>query len=160
MDRKRLIRLIHVAKRELKLQEGDYRAVLASTVGKESCSDMSEAELDAVLKRLKELGFTVQVKSSKGGTLSPKSRHKRPASKRQKDLIRALWINCYQVGAVDNRFEQALNAFVKRLTGVDNIEWLRDTREANKVIEALKNMYARKAGEPWQPGTVNLGPDQ
>jgi phage gp16-like protein len=150
--RKQAIKLIHVAKRQLGLSEDDYRTVLASATGKESCAEMSLPELNRVMDRLRELGFKPSGgQKAKGRKLSPKTRHKDPATKTQIDKIRALWIACAEVGAVSNRYEQGLNAFVKRMAKVERVDWLRSSYDANKVIEALKAMYERKTGEKPEP---------
>jgi len=153
-ERNRLIKLIHVGKKDLKLDDDAYRAVLEGVTGQRSCSDLDEVQLDAVVKRLRELGFVVKTapKTRRGGKkLSPQTRGKAPVDKTQIDLIRALWINCHQVGLVRNRYESGLNGFVKKLTGIERVDWIRELKDANRVIETLKAMLKRK-GVEWEPG--------
>lgn len=148
-ERKRLIRLVHVGKRQLGLDEDTYRVILQAQTGKESCAAMDGHDLNRVLRRFRELGFAPSSKGKGKGKgqskkLSPKTRHRRYHT--QADKIRALWIECYQVGAVSDRFEGALNQFVHRMTGVEQVDWLDDrvpTQEINKVVEALKAMKQR-----------------
>ncbi|MBW4484913.1 MAG: regulatory protein GemA [Tildeniella torsiva UHER 1998/13D] len=158
-DRRKLIALIHVAKKQLAIDEGNYRMILDRVTGKQSCAEMSLAELNAVMDRMTQLGFVTNKPDKKPGKkkLSPPSRHKPDFDKTQIDLIRALWINAYQAGAVRNRYESGLNAFVKRMTRVERVEWLRDPADCTKVIEALKAMLER-AGGTWEPGQVKLNP--
>lgn len=139
-ERNRLIRVIHTAKRTLGLDEEAYRAMLEGVTGKRSCSDMEAAELSAVVERLRELGF--KPKGKPGKKLSPKTRGT-AASEDQRSKIRALWIECYQLGVVKNRYESGLNAFVKRMTNVERIDWLVNAYDCNRCIEALKAMKQR-----------------
>lgn len=139
-ERNRLIRVIHTAKRNLGLDEEAYRAMLEGVTGKRSCSDMDAAELSAVVERLRQLGF--KPKGAKGRKYSPKTRDKQGV-KDQIDMIRALWIECARLGVVENRFEQGLNAWVKRMTTVERVDWLVRASDCNCCIEALKAMKQR-----------------
>ena len=58
-ERQRLIRLVHIAQRELKLDKETYRAALLTVTGgkKDSCSSMSAAELQLALDHFKRFGF-------------------------------------------------------------------------------------------------------
>lgn len=129
--RKVKIALVHVAKRDLKLDDDTYRAALAAATGKSSCADMTDAEIDRALDHFKDRGF--HVKQKRGGDVLPEAGLR---------FIVALWISAYQLGAVDDRSDQALNAFVKRQTGIERLRWLRP-EQANKVIEGLKEICAR-----------------
>lgn len=149
-ERKRLIRLVHVGKRQLGLDEDNYRTILQAQTGKESCAAMDGHDLNRVLRRFRELGFAPSSKGKGKGKgqskkLSPKTRHK--SYHTQVDKIRALWIECYRVGAVSDRHEGALNKFVSRMLKIDQVDWLNnwtaDAAQTNKVIEALKAMKRR-----------------
>ena len=141
-ERNRLIRLIHTAQRELSLGEEDYRAVLEGVTGKRSCRDMDAGELSRVVERLRSLGFKPAGGKTRKGKLSPKTRGT-AASEDQRSKIRALWIECYKAGLVKNRYEQGLNAFCKRMTKVERVDWLVRADHCNTVIEALKKMLER-----------------
>ena len=68
--RGQLIRLIHVAKRELKLTDDVYRAALGEAAnGKESSANMNIKELEAVLALFKNIGFKVKLNGKR--KLSP-----------------------------------------------------------------------------------------
>ncbi len=53
-----LIAKIHIAKKDLALDDETYRDVLERVTGKTSCKDMDLSELKAVVMDLKRLGFT------------------------------------------------------------------------------------------------------
>lgn len=146
--RKQQIRLIHVAKRQMGLDDENYRTVLyRATNGKTSCKDMTLGELNQAMDAFRKLGFKPASPGGKGKKLSPRSRHKQAKDKTQIDLIRALWIEAFQAGVVRNRHEDGeggLNQFVNRLTKIQRVEWLRDPEQASKVVEALKAMLRRR----------------
>jgi phage gp16-like protein len=125
-----LIAKIHVAKKQLVIDEEAYRALLQSEVKKDSLKAMSVWELEKIVERMTKLGFRVQ-KSSDNRT------HDRQSKK-----IRALWLDLAKSGLVKDPNESALCAFVKRRTGVDALQWL-STEQAAKVIEVLKKWSGR-----------------
>uniref|UniRef100_UPI0005532B05 phage protein GemA/Gp16 family protein n=1 Tax=Edwardsiella tarda TaxID=636 RepID=UPI0005532B05 len=59
--RSNAIKLIHVARRTLGLDDETYRAMLATVIpGKSSCRDMSLQELKKVINALEDKGFIVK----------------------------------------------------------------------------------------------------
>ena len=134
-ERQRLIKLIHIAQKQLALDEGDYRAFLeGSTGGKRSCAECTGIELKHAYEGLKRLGFKPSIPD---GASLPNA-----ADNAQVNLIRSMWLDLGRRGIVRNGAEAALNNFVKRQTGVERVEWLYSKR-ANQVIEALKAMGER-----------------
>lgn len=126
-ERNRLIQLIHVARRDLALDEETYRAALESTTGKTSAAEMSLPELNKVVSHLKSKGFKVRhTKQSRPVDQSPAARK-----------IRSLWLSLHELGAVKNPSEAALGAYVKRIAGVDALQWLFGDQQ-RRVIETLK----------------------
>ena len=124
-DRRALIAKIHVAKKSLAMVDDSYRALLVRVTSKASAADCTEAQLTAVVDEFKRLGF------------------KPPRAKSDKPFVRmiyGLWKDLSPHLAAPHH--AALDAFVKRQTGVDKPEWL-DGGQARKVIEALKEWRAR-----------------
>ncbi|MBW8285771.1 MAG: regulatory protein GemA [Rhizobium sp.] len=129
------IAAIHVAKKQLGLDDDTYRAKLANITGKSSVKDMTEAERQKVLTVLRNDGFRpAESKPAKG--LAGKY-----ASK-----LQALWIAAYNLGVVHDRRDAALLAFVKRQTGLDHTRFLHYPDDARAAIEALKGWLKREAG--------------
>ena len=58
--RNKLIKLVHVARRELGLDEPAYRAILLAQGGKESLAALSTGQMSRVLEYLKAQGFRVR----------------------------------------------------------------------------------------------------
>jgi phage gp16-like protein len=133
-ERKRLIRLIHVAKTQLKLSDDQYRAVLEGATGKNSCSDMTALEIKHAYDAMLKLGF-------KPGPAKNAAKAKSP----QLSKLRAQWIELHGLGLVKDRSDAGLLKFCKRLTGVDRLEWL-TSAQASKAIEGLKAMRQRAGG--------------
>lgn len=133
--RMRLIRLIHVARRDLALDEETYRAMLEGVTGKTSSADMNNHELNRVLEHMKRKGFKVRPAASAAPSRAL-------AQFPQALKIRALWRFLHQLGAVRNPSEAALAAYVKRLTGVDALQWITG-EQAARIIETLKKWAER-----------------
>lgn len=143
--RKRLIRLIHVARRDRGLDDGTYRDLLERETKKRSCKAMNTTELDKVLAALKRDGFKVSRKP-RLVVAQPEQRNRARLRDGQQALATALWISLWQLGAVRDNRDSALDAFVSRQTGVAHLKWL-GPQQAHRVIEALKDWCAREGFE-------------
>lgn len=132
---------IHVAKKQLGLDEDTYRAVLVKVTGKASTKDMSETERERVVEHFRNQGF---VKST-----GPK---RRKLDGKYAPVLQALWIGAWNLGLVRSADDAALIAFVKRQTGIDHVRFVRDQDDAMKAIEALKGWMKREAGVDWSKG--------
>lgn len=137
--RKRELAQIHVAKSQLGLDDDTYRAMLWTVARVKSAADLDWAGRKKVIDHLKAKGF--KIKRGK------KVVETRPlASDDQSKMIRACWLELHDYGYVENPSESALAAFVKRMTGVDALQWLKPT-QASKVIEELKRWRWRDQGK-------------
>ena len=128
-----LIKLIHVAKTKLGLDDDVYRDILESTTGKTSSKLLTPAQLEAVLDRLKQLGF--EVESNKTGV-------KNLASDAQSKLIRHLWLQLYHAGQVKNGSEKALAKFIENRVKVSALPFL-SSESADMVINHLRQWCKR-----------------
>jgi phage gp16-like protein len=141
-ERLRLIRLLHVAKRDLRMVDADYRAVIstASNGAHDSSKDMSNKELEKAISHMKRCGFKVRTKgNSRPDKPTPP---RRQADDPEARKIRALWLLLHDLGAVQNPSEAALAAYVKRLTKVDDLHWVNGL-QAETLIETLKKWALR-----------------
>ncbi|OLF81257.1 hypothetical protein AWH62_00860 [Maricaulis sp. W15] len=132
---------MHVAKKQLGLDDDSYRAVLKQVTGKTSGKDMSDGERKMVLARFREMGFGP-------GSTGHKKRLEGPYAKK----LQALWIAGWNLGLVRDRKDSALIAFVHRQTGIEHVRFVHEPDDAAKAIEALKAWMAREAGVEWDPG--------
>ena len=148
-ERLRLIRLLHVAKRDLRMEDADYRAVLsrASEGAHESSKEMDVVALEKAISHLKRCGFKVRTKGkSRPATPNPS---RALAGDPESRKIRALWLMLHEIGAVNNPSEAALAAYVKRVARVDALQWI-DGKQAETLIESLKKWALR-----FLPAAVN-----
>lgn len=134
----RSIAAMHVAKKELGLDDETYRAALVQVTGKASSAAMSEAERQKVLEHFRQRGFKL---GSTG--------RRRPLEGRFAAKLQALWIAGWNLGLVRDRDDRALLAFVRRQTGIDHVRFLRHGADAAKAIEALKSWLERGSGVDW-----------
>lgn len=137
-QRTRLIRLIHVARRDLSMDDDAYRAIVADkSGGKSSAADCSVAELEKILAHLKAAGFKVR-----------KPKAVKPVEQRRLDTsveaskVRALWLLLHELGAVRNPSEAALAGYVRRMAGIDDLRWA-DGKAILTLIESLKKWAMR-----------------
>ncbi|EBZ3776814.1 regulatory protein GemA [Salmonella enterica subsp. enterica serovar Minnesota] len=135
INRVKSIQLIHIAKSQMGMDTDTYRQMLLSITGKTSTSEMNPGQLNKVLAAMKAKGFVVKP--------SRKVRTTRQlADSPQIKKLRALWLEMHQHGKVRDSSEVALQAWVKRETGVDSLKWL-EPGMASLCIEKLKKWQKR-----------------
>lgn len=142
--KQRLIRLLHVAKSQLMMDDGDYRKLLANvSCGKTSSTKLSLDELELALRAMKARGFVITTKAQQrsGAADIPVFDDARAQMK----MIRGLWLELYKMGAVHSASELSLARFARRMTGVDYHGWL-DVDNASRLIEHLKE-WKKRVGE-------------
>lgn len=135
-DRRRaLLAKLHIAKKDLALEEESYRALLRRITGKDSGAACLEAELEAVLAEFKRLGFA----DKKAGARSHKAYVR---------MIYGVWADLRPY--LRDPSKAALRSFVARQTrseerpnGVSDPEFLTPV-DGNRVLEGLKAMLARE----------------
>lgn len=130
----KLIQLIHVGKTQLGLDDDLYREVLESCTDKTSSKLLNIAQLESVLNRMKQLGFTIESKNKKDV--------KNLADHAQSKLIRHLWLQLYDAGQVRNGSEKALAKFVENKVGVSALQFL-GTKNADMIITHLRQWCKR-----------------
>ena len=135
-----LQRTIHAACRELGLDTEARHDLQLLVTGKASMSDMTEAELEAMLARLKADGFQHR----------PARKPRREAPRADLRYAHVLWGLLSRAGKVKKPGRDGLNAFVRsRFEGkwksvpID-IDALREAGQINDVIRALKDWCARE----------------
>lgn len=136
MSREQALGKIHALKRKAGLDDKAYRIALYEATGQTSAADLDEAGLARAIAKLETMTAATR----------PAGLRQAPAGRVQRKL-QALWITAWQLGAVEDRTDKALGAFVKRMLAVDDLRFIPE-RDANRAIEALRDMCAR-AG--WQP---------
>lgn len=130
-ERRRLLAKVHVAKKQLALDDETYRAILERVTGKRSAGALTDHELVRVLADFRLHGWEPSRKLSD----NPHVRK-----------VWAIWSEMCAAGVPRTPTKAALRAFVARMTGVTDPEWL-TSEQANTVIEALKAWQSRHAQE-------------
>lgn len=127
--------MIHIAKKDLGLDDDTYRSMLWTCARVHSSKDLDYAGRIAVLQHLKARGWKQK---------SPaKAKQKAPLAREpQQKMIRGLWLELHLIGRVLDPSEQAISRFIKNQTKIDRIEWLSST-QASRLIEQLKSWLAR-----------------
>lgn len=136
-DRRARLAKVHIAKKQLELEDESYRALLQRITGQVSSSTCTDPQLDAVLVELRRLGFVAEKR------MTPRS------DKAYVRMIYGIWADLKPF--VRDHSVRALQRFVQRQTNVDAPEFL-NPKEANDVIEGLKAWLEREQAK--------LGPKQ
>lgn len=129
---------IHVARKQLGLDDDAMRDVYQRVTGKRSLREMSPAEQNSVVQELRRTGF----KPASNGS-------RKPLEGKFAKKLQALWIAAWNLGIVRERDDHALIAFVSRQTGLTHVRFLHDAGDAMKAIEGLKGWMTREAGVDW-----------
>jgi len=136
------IAAIHVAKKQLGLDDDTYRAKLARITGIASTKEMTEDQRQAVLVVFRNEGFAPL------DTKRPNGRSKLAGKFAKK--LQALWIAGWNLGIIQERDDKALTAFVEGRTGIAAVRFVHHQEDANRAIEALKSWLAREGGVIWK----------
>lgn len=139
--RDREIKLIHVARRDLGLDDATYRAVLREVAGVKSSTELDSRGRHKLLEHFKQKGFTVKSKA-KATKPNASASAVNNAADPQYHKIRSLWSALHEAGAVRVNTEAALRIFIKRITGCDDYRFC-NGQQVVTVIEALKKWLAR-----------------
>ena len=134
-QRRNTLAKIHIARKDLALDEDTYRAMLAELTGKTSSKDMSDNQLGKVLNHLRNKGWKPRAPSATGS-------QRRQDTSDQASKVRALWLFLYELGQVGNPSEAALATYVKRIAKVDDMHWA-NAHAMERIIETLKKWAMR-----------------
>ena len=135
-----LQQLIHVGCRELHLDQDARRDLQLAVCGKASMRDMTQADLTAVLGRLKADGFKPELKGRKKRAGAPRADLR---------LIHVLWRKLGDAGQLRTPGRAGLNSFVRARFGnvwgsvPADVDMLRDWAQIDQVIQALKSWGQR-----------------
>ena len=119
---------------ELGLTDEDLHGVVYRETGKGSMQQLTQGEITAVARVLQNMKDS----AARGSRSKRTDEGGNPTTERQRRKIYALtealgW----------NSDKRRIEGFVKRMTGIDRLEWL-DAGQCEKVIEGLKAILARE----------------
>ncbi|QOF68317.1 regulatory protein GemA [Actinobacillus sp. GY-402] len=122
--RKQMITKIHIGKTQLKMTDNQYKIFLLDIVDKHSCSVMTDAELELVLKEMKAQG--ARFKTNKFNEKRPT-----PRADKAKYLAKITALLCNQ-----EKPQKYADRIAKQAFGVDFVHWL-EPWQLKKVIQML-----------------------
>ena len=135
-ERKSLLAQVHIARKELDLEEDDYRDIIEARFGKRSAGKISVPQLRELVGIFMDKGWKPK------GSGRSRGRAKSPAVRK----IYVLWRLLREAGVVSAQrpdgFAQRMTRNPRRPEGVPRVEWLADA-DAWAVLEALKAMCRR-----------------
>ena len=119
---------------ELHMTDEDLHAVVYRETGKESIKALTQGQINEVARVLQNM------KDGVSRSTRPK-RTDEGGDVRTVQQRRKIYALTEQLGWNDN--PQRIQGFVKRMTGVDRLEWL-NVAQCEKVIEGLKAILKRQ----------------
>jgi len=135
--RRRDLAKIHIAKKQLGMDDATYREMLFNVTGFQSAADLNRTQRWAVITHLKARGFRSRHDSAKSSGMN------RTTAARRAPLLS-------KIGAIlaDLRLPWAYaDGMAKRMFGVDKVRWLRPD-QLHKVTAALiyhqKRIYKKR----------------
>ncbi len=140
MNNKQLA-VIHVAKKQLGLDDEAYRASLLAHGGVDSARELDREGFQSVMKHFEASGF--KSKTTGKPQWTPPRMGPGMASDGQVKKIIALWYTMPDYYRKGNEMK-ALNAFLSKTCGVSRLEWL-TPKKAHNAIEAIKDIAKRRA---------------
>ncbi len=129
---------IHIARKDLKLSDVDYEAMVSRASGgsASSAKDLDSAGRGRLLGALRKMGWKPKAKA--GGRI---------AGDTSSRMIRGLWIELAKAGRLRDGSEAALRKWVENETGRSDLTFCSTTEKA-KLIQALKSWTARPQAAP------------
>ena len=127
---------VHKRAAELGLDDDARRDIQRRATGKESCAEMTTAELGRVLDAMNGDAERRVGDRLPQGPLTGK--------------LRALWISGYHLGVVRDRTDDGLAAWLRRQAAVERAAWV-SPAAAGRAVEALRSWLARDGGVDWRP---------
>ena len=146
--RNRALAKIHIAKKELCLDDDTYRDFLERHTGQRTATYLEPAEWGVVLEEFKKLGAEFKRPATDGSRIDPFERVKanlvvEQGQKPQEALVNALWDELDRQGAFDTGSFAKIETFMKGMGVAVTHPRFCNTKQFNQVIEALKKWLHR-----------------
>lgn len=146
------IKIVHSAISKLGLKDFEYRDIL-SNFNVQSSKDLSYEQFKELMKIFERLGFKSLSPALSKGEGAKKNRKKyndlnnryndrlegQYATPKQLRLIETMWLTNENV---KYKNIEALRKFVKRIVGIENMEWLM-MNDVHKVVKAIKSLTTK-----------------
>jgi phage gp16-like protein len=151
--RRAMLAKVHIAPKQLGMDEDSYRAVLRRVTGQISSADCNLVQLEALVAEFARMGFSAKAAARPVGNAAtrrqPRADH--PVARK----ARAMWISLGLLCAIRNPAEAALEAFARRQLQCETFQWA-NQGEADRMIEALKQIAMRHGWEQSLAGLARV----
>lgn len=127
--RKQNLAKIHIAKKDLGLDDDTYREALNLVTGKTSAADLTLTEMLKVLAHFEKRGFKPKTKAKKPMQKRPHTFHM-PERERYMKKIEALMLDGGYTWAY-------VHGIAKKMFGIERVEWIKDPANLHKIVAAL-----------------------
>ena len=131
-ERRALLAKVHIAKKELDIEEDDYRDLLEGEYGVRSAADMSNLALRHLVSLFKEKGWQPRTK---------KGKHKGG------EQVEALRKRAREMAGQLEDGDKRLRGLVKKVCGVEDLEWCGEAVRLKQLLAWL-NTICEKEGVP------------
>lgn len=134
-QRRGLLAKIHVAKTQLRLNEGEWEMIKRS-YKVESCADMTIPQLENMVKLLKHYGWKEQIRirqTTAGTGLNQPPNPEQLTALRTR--VQELWGEIAIQSPAPN--EKRLAGLVKKICGVDDLTWCRSAAKLERLLAVL-----------------------
>jgi len=122
-QRNGLLALVHIAKKQLGLPDHLYREVLKN-YGVSSAAALSIPELENLVQHFERRGFVKKPRAKSKG------RRVKDQAEALRDRIRA------EAAKIENG-EERLKGLVKKVAGVDELDWCRNVGHLKRILKIL-----------------------
>lgn len=147
------IAAIHILKAQLQMTQEDYRALLVTLTGEDTCKGMSDKDLQTVRSHMHKLAVSMGVAKAASGAATyarrpfAKAKPLEPMEKK----VWAIWYALEAKGLVQvppsrQARAKALRAYVERQTGASDMAFL-EAEKMVKLVEAMKKWLQRGEDE-------------
>jgi phage gp16-like protein len=144
------IAAIHILKAQLQMTQEDYRALLVTLTGEDTCKGMSDKDLQNVRLHMHKLVGRMGVSTGKFKPFPFVKTAKKPLEPMEKKVW-AIWYALEAKGLVHvpesrQARAKALRAYVARQTGATDMAFCTG-EQLNKLVEAMKKWLERGKDE-------------
>jgi phage gp16-like protein len=130
MPNRRDLARIHMAKKDLGMDDATYRGILRERYRRDSAAELTPSQAADLIALFRAKGW-------------------RPSSCGQRGLIRVLWRRLEAAGAVPQADTKALDSFIAHHSGRSGLNHL-SVHEASHLIEMLKKWLERAGISDWR----------
>ncbi len=139
--RRKLLAMVHIAKKELNLPQEHYEAILHG-FKVESAADLTNAQLETMVKYMKQrLGWKT---TGKGRG----ARGYGDSQVREGKKLEALRARVTAMAAGLENGEKRLEGLVRKVGKVEKLEWCRDVQKLKALLGILASIKKKEGGKP------------